>query len=281
MRRLLVAAVLVTAIATHAPAQEYELPTLRRSNDFGQVVNPALPRWDGFYLGGQVGADVGSMDFSTSTRDLVAHLLRELALENVANVSSWQVLGKADPTAGSFGAFVGYSIGWESLILGFELNYSRTDLSGSAPVSPISRATSAGGNDYFVTVTGEGSMRIKEVATLRARAGWDAGIVLPYAMIGAAVGRADISRTATVFGEENPAIPCDASASPPCTPFYLTQSESKSDAFIYGWSLGAGIDVMLMSCLFLRAEYEYVAFAPIWDMKSQLQTGRLGLGYKF
>ena len=38
---------------------------------------------------------------------------------------------------------------------------------------------------------------------------------------------------------------------------------------------------MIMPKVFLRAEYEYVAFSPIWDIKSQIQTVRGGVGFKF
>lgn len=127
-------------------------------------------------------------------------------------------------------------------------------------------------------------MHLTDIATLRARAGYDAGQLLPYFMIGAAFGRADIVRTATAAGFQNPTTPptpCDSSAVPPCTPFFFTESAAKTGAFIYGWSLGTGIDVMLMPRLFLRAEYEYVAFAPIWTIKTNVQTARLGLGFKF
>ena len=31
----------------------------------------------------------------------------------------------------------------------------------------------------------------------------------------------------------------------------------------------------------LRAEYEYIAFAPLWEIKAQVQTARGALGYKF
>ncbi len=38
---------------------------------------------------------------------------------------------------------------------------------------------------------------------------------------------------------------------------------------------------MLMPNMFLRAEFEYVAFSPVWDIKANIQTGRVGLGVKF
>ena len=100
------------------------------------------------------------MDFRTTTRDLVAHSLRELALESVAQPSTWEVLGKADPHGTALGLFFGYNNCWENVILGFEFNYSRVSFSGTAPVSPIARVTSAGGNTYLVNLTGAAAMHI-------------------------------------------------------------------------------------------------------------------------
>jgi hypothetical protein len=122
------------------------VPTLRGTDSFvPDAPGPYYrPRWSGFYAGGQVGGGVASMDFSGTTRPLVAHELRELALENQQHPSLWQVLGRSNTSAGSYGAFVGYNIGWEGVILGFELNYSGTNFSSDAPVSPLTRVTAAG-----------------------------------------------------------------------------------------------------------------------------------------
>lgn len=283
MRRMLVAFGLLASISG-ATAADYELPTLRGAEPVVRPAAACCTRWDGFYVGGQAGYSLASMNFATSTQELVAHMLRELALESVAQVSTWQVLGKSDVGVGSYGGFIGYNIGWENLILGFELNYSHTDLAADAPVSPITRVTSANGNTYLVTVTGGASMRITDMATARARAGFEIGNFLPYFMIGAAIGRADLARTATAFGQENPAPVCPSVPAPPalpCTPFSFTETEAKNGAFIFGWSLGGGLDVMVMPNVFLRGEYEYVAFAPIWNIKANVQTARAGLGFKF
>jgi opacity protein-like surface antigen len=282
MRRLLAVLGLI-ASTCGAFAQVYDGPALRGSDVF--VPPPVCcSRWAGFYAGGQLGASVGSFGFQSSTQTLVADMLRELALESDQMVSQWQVLGKGDQRATSFGGFVGYNTAWESLILGVELNYSRTDMLATAPMEPITRVTSAGGNTYLVTVAGTASMHITDIATLRARAGWDTGIFLPYAMIGVAAGRASLAHSATVSGIENPTTPptpCNSLALPPCTPFFFFEGEQKPRAFVYGASIGGGFDLMLMPGLFLRAEYEYLAFSPVWGISANVQTARAGLGFKF
>jgi outer membrane immunogenic protein len=280
MRRLLVALGLVASVSS-ASAQVYELPTLRGSDSFVPAATACCPRWGGFYAGIQLGYGVASMDFTTSTQELIAHSLRELALQNEVQPSTWQVLGKADTRGASYGGFVGYNVGWESLIVGFELNYNRTSFSAEAPISPITRVTAAGGNVYLLTLTGSASMHITEFATLRARAGVEIGNLLPYVMIGVAAGRADLRRSATASGQENPNPVCPGPGPPPCTPFSFTESEIKNGAFIYGWSLGGGMDVMVLPNVFLRGEYEFVGFAPVWDISAVVQTARVGLGVKF
>jgi opacity protein-like surface antigen len=285
MRCLLVAFSLIASV-TGAYSQEFELPTLRGTQSFLPAPGPACcSTWGGFYFGGQIGAGVASNDFRTTTQDLVAHELRQLTLEQEQQVSTWQVLGKADTRGASGGFFIGCNSPWESLILGAELNYSRTSFSSVAPMTPLSINTSAGGNNYNVNLSGGASMRITDTLTLRGRAGWDAGNFLPYAMIGVAAGRADVTRSATVTGQQNPTPPpdpnsCDPVASPPCIPFTFSESSVKNGAFIWGWSIGGGVDVMVMPHVFLRAEYEFIGFAPIWHISSVVQTGRVGVGFK-
>jgi opacity protein-like surface antigen len=229
MRCLLVALSLI-ASAAGAFSQEFELPTLRGSQGFVAAPAPlCCSTWGGFYFGAQIGAGVASTDFTTTTQDLVAHELRQLTLEQVQQVSAWQVLGNSDTRSASGGFFIGYNNPWESLILGVELNYSRTSLSASAPMTPLSIATSAGSNAYNVNLSGGASMRMTDLATLRARAGWDAGSFLSYAMIGVAAGRADLARFATVTGQQNPTPPpdpnsCDPVATPPCVSFGFFES---------------------------------------------------------
>jgi opacity protein-like surface antigen len=279
MRRLLAAVGLIASLS-NACAGEVDLATLRGSNDL-LPGTPTYMRWSGFYFGGQVGYGHSTMDFSEATQSLVAFALRELALENEVHPSTWQVLGKAYPTSGSVGGFFGYNTRFDDLILGMDFNYSRTSFFANATSSPISRVTAAGGNTYLLTITGDASLRVTDVFTARARAGYAVDNWLGYATIGAAVGRADYTRTATAFGQENPATPCDGSADPPCTPFSFTESEAKKGAFIYGWAVGGGIDVLVMPQVFVRAEYEYVSFAPVGQIKAAVGIGRLGLGAKF
>jgi len=282
MRRLLAALGLIVAISD-AFAGDLMLPTLRGSDNLVPG-NPTYPRWSGFYAGGQVGIGLANMDFAGATRGLIAFSLRELALENEQHPSTWQVLEKADTKASSIGGFVGYNTRFDDVILGLDFNYNRASFNANAPISPIGRITSAGGNTYLVNLTGSASLHITDVAGLRARAGYAVGNFLPYFTIGVAAGRADFARSATASGAENPptgypTVPCDPLAG--CTVFSFTRSEAKQGAFMYGWSMGGGIDMLVLPNVFVRAEFEYIAFTSIAEIKAAISTGRLGLGVKF
>ena len=277
MRRLLVVLGLLASISG-AAAQEFEIPTLRGTDSFVPDAPGPLyrPRWSGFYIGGQVGYGVAGADFVGSTSDLVAHMLRNSQLEAEQFPSTWTVLGRSQTGSSSWGGFLGYNIGWECLILGVELNYSRTHFSAGSPVFPIERVVSVGSNNDDVTITGSASMHITDYGTVRMRAGYETGNFLPYGFLGFAYGRADLARAATVVVVQTPAN----GSAPPVTVTF-SESDNKNGAFIWGWALGGGVEVMVAPKVFMRGEYEFIAFQRVYGIKSQIQTGRVGLGYKF
>jgi outer membrane immunogenic protein len=49
----------------------------------------------------------------------------------------------------------------------------------------------------------------------------------------------------------------------------------------FGYSAGVGADFLLFPNVFVRAEYEFVKFLPVSDFRSQIHSGRLGMGFKF
>ena len=256
------------------------MPTLRGTSPFIPAA-PKYTRWAGFYVGAQGGQSSAGMDFSGATQQLIAYLLRTTALENQQHPSEWGVLGKSNPTGSSFGGFVGYNVQFSDVIVGLDFHYNTSSFNGVAPVTPITRAVSAGGNSYLVTVDGAASMSITDYGAARFRAGWVVGNFLPYATLGAALGRADITRSANVSGQENPATPCGPSAVNNCVPFSFSTTEGKKGAFLYGWSAGLGVDVLLMPNFFVRGEFEYTSFVEIQGIQAQIGTARVGAGLKF
>jgi outer membrane immunogenic protein len=266
------------------------------ANEFGMLPGPhpvGLPansvNWGGFYVGGQFGYSDANGDFSNTTQAPIADSLRELTLESEFAPSNWPVLGTASHGTTGFGGFVGYNIQYLTpevkVVLGVEANFDEASLSLIAPNSPISRITPADsqGDNYLVNITGSGTVTNLDFGTLRARAGYAFGNFLPYAFVGGALGHANVNITETTSGEQNPPASgtCSSSSNPPCTPFSFTGTAGTSSEWLYGGTVGAGLDVALTRNIFVRAEYEYVYFAPVASLQLNINTVRVGAGIKF
>ncbi len=63
--------------------------------------------------------------------------------------------------------------------------------------------------------------------------------------------------------------------------FVQSASNNKDNAFVGSFTLGLGVDVALLSNVFLRGEWEFVGFAKVNGILSNTNTGRIGLGVKF
>jgi outer membrane immunogenic protein len=281
MRRCLVVLCLL-GFVTHANAQDFDVPTLRGTSPFIPAA-PKYTRWAGFYAGGQIGHSSAEMDFKGATEGLMAQMLRQLAVESEHHVSEWGVLGTANPSGLSYGAFVGYNTQWNDVIVGIDLHYNRASgFFANAPSDSISRAVATeNGLVYNLTAEGAASMRITDYGSARLRGGWIVGNFLPYATLGVAVGRANIFRSARVSGTET--APCNPQpcVTPPPVSFDFSRSETKNAHFIYGWSAGVGVDIMVMPSVFVRAEFEYMGFTEAQGIKADVGTARVGAGVKF
>ena len=139
---------------------------------------------------------------------------------------------------------------------------------------------------YTVSVNAAAAARITDLATFRLRGGWDAGRFLPYAFAAFAVGRADLSRSATLHitaVDATDVLP-NGTALTPLPPLDIgpdTSGASQNGLFTYGAGAGLGMDVALLPNLFLRGEWEYVQLAPLKGTHIQISTVRSGLGLKF
>ena len=171
--------------------------------------------------------------------------------------------------------------------------------SNSLSRSILNNAAAPVGHDhiYNMTVSGNASVGVTDIATLRVRGGWDAGRFLPYAFAGIAVGRANVSRSATVSGTLTDNFTVPQTVTDPLTgqptvinvpvsitnPLVLpgTQVDAQNGMFAYGWTLGLGVDICLTQNFFLRAEWEWVQFAPIKDMNVHTNTVRAAVAMKF
>ncbi len=158
MRRLTAAAaagaVLVVAVAA-GQARAADLGGSYLRGSYSPAVERPV-RWDGVYLGGQIGYSNMKVDFSNT-------------------LDSGDLPNKTTDST-SYGGFFGYN--WQvdpDLVLGLELGYTR-------PSSLDTRSSNG---------TDSASYKLVDYGTFRARAGYAFGQFLPYAELGLGVGRID------------------------------------------------------------------------------------------
>lgn len=161
------------------------------------------------------------------------------------NVSTVVQVPDTTTNSTSYGGFLGYNIQWDDLVLGIDGEYTRAS----------SLQTSSQGTLVGTTVTSQ--MKLTDYATLRARAGYAFGQFLPYGFVGGAIGRMNFSNV----GGSLPG--------------------SRDNAINGGFTAGLGMDVAILPNVFLRGEWEYIAFGQISGIRVTTNTGRVGIGVRF
>lgn len=283
--RWFLGAVVVLAVAPRAWA-----------GDFDVLRGPEPTyHWGGFYGGVQGGYATGVANMGPAAGPDISFILRQTAIEQDQQISQWPVLnGDSHPQSSTYGAFLGYNFEWENIILGAEAGYDHVSLSATSDGGLTRNFTDSGNLPaghhlyYTLTATGSANVSMSNIATFRARAGWEAGNYLPYLFGGLAVGRATVSSSATVAYS---AVDFPDSETPPLTPLYTTadpllfgpvsQSTAATNVFAYGADLGIGVDVALLSHVFVRGELEYIYFFPVDGVHLSVSSAKVGVGYKF
>ena len=266
-----------------AGAVAADMPDLLRGS-----YSPSYTRWDGFYFGGQAGETWGSADFANATQGMLSYILANTELQD--KVSGWTTLPKGSTSSRSYGGFVGYNFQWNDVILGGELNYNHMSIGIGAhdTIGPIQvpGANLPDGSTvlYDITVGSAASVAINDIMTARARAGWTFDRFMPYGFVGAAVGRADVFRTVTLAGSTKTTT--TAATPPVSTTAFLNlprdpQTLAQDGEFAYGFTAGLGMDVALMQNLFVRAEWEFIEFPNVSDMRVEANSVRAAVGLKF
>ncbi len=86
-------------------------------------------------------------------------------------------------------------------------------------------------------------------------------------------------------GQQSPVTPpdfsCTTKATPTCAPFGISNSARQSNALLYGYSVGLGLDWAVTPNLFLRGEFEFVQFVPLNSLSVNVTSARVGAGLKF
>lgn len=250
-------------------------PVLRGS------VSPGFARWDGWQAGIQAGFGNMNTDFGNSTTPLVAFALRNTLLEAEASPSTWTTLPSNTTNGWVFGGFIGYNWQWSELVVGWDLGYKHpSNLNSSTGNSLSRRFDTSDSVRHDVTIDAQSSFKLVDYATLRARAGYAFGEFLPYAVVGAAVGRFNYQTTVSVTDVMTNLVPPVPTVGDLGT-FIQSASAGQTNTFAAGIAAGLGVDWALTPGMFLRAEWEYVLFAPVNGTRANTNTGSIGVGARF
>jgi opacity protein-like surface antigen len=146
---------------------------------------------------------------------------------------------------------------------------------------------------YETSLNGNARLQVKDVLTLRGRAGWATGSFLPYVFGGVAVGRMDVARSVTT----NVVLRDDATETetiggntitvnlPPVftniPSLSVTDAEERTNSIVAGWTGGLGLEYCLWGNVFMRGEWEYIKFLSVKDTTVSMNSLRAGIGYKF
>jgi len=255
MRRFLLVAVMCGVVSGAQAADMPDLPFLRGS--FTEGLSNNSVNWQGYYVGGQVGyGSVTSKVAPGANTDLQSTFIPPSGF-----AYNWQPLPSAHSNTTGYGAFAGYNSQWEDVVLSVEANYIHD---GFRSVTSSTGYTYAADNVTVRSVTNSlAAVQLSDFGSLRIRGGYVIGCFLPYAFAGTGFGSQTVDRY--IAASPNPILPGNPAAS--------------KTKLVYGYSAGAGFDVMLVGGLFGRVEYEYRRVTS--DIESNINTVRAGLGYKF
>lgn len=273
----LVAAVLMLAMPAARAADWPSEGPLRGSYEPPAAAGTGL-RWDGINFGAHLGVGGMNTDFGSSNSQQVAYDLRNTTVLNEQHPETWTTLPVSNTNGRSYGGFLGYSTQWDDVILGVDVAYNYVSGFDQTASDSISRQFSTSdGYQNQLTIDGQSRVKLKDYATFRGRAGYAFGQFMPYGFAGVAVGRFDYATTTRVRASGTDVG--GGGGAPYNTD--NTYTDAKNNAFSAGFTGGLGLDVAVTPNIFLRAEWEYIAFATINGIRNTFNTGRVGVGVRF
>ena len=175
----------------------------------------------------------------------------------------------------------GYNWQWSELVVGWDLAYKRPSSLNSTAGDSLRRLFDTSDSvRHDVKIHAQTSFKLVDYAPLRGRAGYAFGEFLPYAVLGASVGRFNYQTNVTVTDVMTnltvaPPVPGDLGT------FQQSASSGQKNVFVAGLTTGLGIDWAITPGVFLRAEWEYALFGPVNGTRSNINVGFVGLGARF
>jgi len=278
------AALVACALTMTTAAEAADFPVLRGSQIEDTPPPPDYISWSGFYFGG--GAGVSSTTFDPGgdgLQKLARFAFRNTILGNQVDMGGLvsELPSKRDSGAQYFG-FVGYNYLFGDAVLGIEADYTRSNHSYLLTDYIARRFVDSTGtvNDFSLS-TRQGA-ELLDYATARIRMGWAYGRIMPFATLGAAVGRFNTTSTILATNELTQANPATGVVSQGQAVGYpLMVGETKRNVYGFGLTAGLGVDMALTENLFLRTEYQLVRFADVEGTTTTINTGRIAAALKF
>ena len=202
----------------------------------------ATVRWDGPYIGGFGGYGDARINFSNFFGSAVENAFRAPAVLNETDIASWlRPSGDSDGRA-IYGGFAGYNFQADEVVFGFEVDYTRGELRGTA-FDQVGRVVVPSTGPDAILLTGNGTATLEDWMTFRGRAGFTSGIFMPYLTAGVALGRFNVATRLDIIDNAGP-----------------DSFEMERERWEPGFVAGAGVDVALGPSFFLRGEYQYITF---------------------
>lgn len=302
MRKILLSLFAFGAIGT-AQSADLDYDYLRGA-DFDPPPAPVID-WSGFYIGGHGGWSTHSLGYGNTAQPIVASYLRQTVAE--AELSASTLL--STPTSkrvfgASYGAYAGFNAQFDDIVLGIEVDYTHFGLGGGVSDAIGRYKTTSDGYNTLVNLTSNSSTKVTDYASLRARAGYAFGNVLPYVTGGLAVGSAQITDRVTIqnAGYDQATYKSNLALAAGATPAYVNRygysffdptnpgTAVLASPYVYnrtktktvaGIAAGAGIEYAITPNVLLRAEYQYVLFNSFDGHKANINTFRGGAAVKF
>ena len=303
MRSLTIGLLAATAFGAVSTARAADLDYgYLRGADEGYA-EPAID-WSGAYFGGHGGYTSGAFGFNNVAKDIVGNVLRQTTIENELSLSTLLSAKDVRNDGGTFGAFAGYNMQFDDLVIGIEVDYTRANLFGRSGDAIARQAKTSDGFANFYSLYSESTTHLQDFGTVRARAGYAIDNFLPFVTAGLAIGRARISDEVGIqtYGYDdttykaNQAItdgsapayvrrygyqyfdPNNPGSGTPLPMKYYSREKTKT---VGGVALGGGLEYAITSNVLLRGEYQYVLFNDFDGHQVNMNTVRGGAALKF
>ncbi|MCZ8186440.1 MAG: outer membrane beta-barrel protein [Beijerinckiaceae bacterium] len=233
--------------------------------------------WSGVYGGVHAGITSGQTD----PRPLAPSLAQNaLPNSSITDLLEQTIFFKETNKQGmSYGGFIGMNWQWDDVVLGWEADYSRSNIKSNTTTGPNGLMRTQGSDEWQLTSTSTSRGEIKDWGTIRGRVGYAMGIFMPYLTAGVAIGNLN-SRASTSGSWERYDV-----STPPARPLVGSANFAGvvgRSGVTYGGAVGAGVDMQFLPNTFLRGEWQYIQFASGGLRPNvSINTARVAGGVKF